>query len=203
MIFAYLCIFIQKPAFSLIFRLKKALFCIYIQKMYVYLHRFWNKNTIMSNKESRLDTIKMLVSSQEIGSQVELLEALQSEGYVLTQATLSRDLKQLKVAKATNTAGRHVYVLPNDIMYQRQKAVKPVSRMMMHMGFISLSFSKNLAVIRTKPGYASSIAYDIDNENYAGILGTIAGDDTILLVLAEKETESKVRSFLKRIIPDA
>lgn len=157
----------------------------------------------MKNKTSRLDTIKMLVSSQEIGSQVELLNALLKEGFNLTQATLSRDLKQLKVAKATNATGNYVYVLPNDILYHRQKTNKPVSRMMMHSGFISLTFSKNLAVIRTKPGYASSIAYDIDNENYAGVLGTIAGDDTILLILAEKETETKVRQFLKTIIPGA
>ena len=74
---------------------------------------------------------------------------------------------------------------------------------MMHSGFISLTFSKNLAVIRTRPGYASSIAYDIDNENYPGILGTIAGDDTILLIMAEDETRTSIRSFLKRVIPDA
>ena len=164
------------------------------------MHRFWNKNTIMSNKESRLDTIKMLVSSQEIGSQVELLEALQKEGYILTQATLSRDLKQLKVAKATNTAGRHVYVLPNDIMYQRQKTAKPVSRMMMHTGFISLSFSKNLAVIRTKPGYASSIAYNIDNNHIEEIIGTIAGDDTIFIVIRQGATQKDILKGLKKII---
>ena len=190
-------------AFLLIFRRKKTLFLHTYSKNYVYLHRFWNKNTIMKTKTSRLDTIKMLVSSQEIGSQVELLHALLKEGYNITQATLSRDLKQLKVAKATNAAGNYVYVLPNDILYHRQKTNKPISRMMMHSGFISLTFSKNLAVIRTRPGYASSIAYDIDNENYAGILGTIAGDDTILLILAEKETESNVRKFLKTVIPDA
>ena len=165
--------------------------------------RFWNKYAIMKKKTSRLDTIKMLVSSQEIGSQEELLKALWKEGFNLTQATLSRDLKQLKVAKATNSSGKYVYVLPNDIMYHRQTSEKKVGKMMMHSGFISLTFSKNLAVIRTRPGYASSIAYDIDNENYPGILGTIAGDDTILLIMAEDETRTSIRSFLKRVIPDA
>ena len=61
----------------------------------------------------------MIISSTEIGSQEELLQALGSEGFNLTQATLSRDLKLLKVAKAANTNGRYVYVLPNDIMYKR------------------------------------------------------------------------------------
>jgi len=174
-----------------------------LTKIVVYLPRFWYKYAIMKKKTSRLDTIKMLVSSQEIGSQEDLLKALWKEGFELTQATLSRDLKQLKVAKATNSAGNYVYVLPNDIMYHRQKADKQVSRMMMNTGFLSLTFSKNLAVIRTRPGYASSIAYDIDNEDYPGILGTIAGDDTILLILAEDENKSNVRAFLRRIIPDA
>ncbi len=174
-----------------------------ISKIVVFLPRFWNKYAIMKKKTSRLDTIKMLVSSQEIGSQEELLKALWKEGFNLTQATLSRDLKQLKVAKATNSSGKYVYVLPNDIMYHRQTSEKKVGKMMMHSGFISLTFSKNLAVIRTRPGYASSIAYDIDNENYPGILGTIAGDDTILLIMAEDETRTSIRSFLKRVIPDA
>jgi len=156
----------------------------------------------MKKKTSRLDTIKMIVSSQEIGSQEELLRALGNEGFVLTQATLSRDLKQLKIAKATSATGKYVYVLPNDIMYHRPTSDKKVSKMMMYSGFLSLDFSGNMAVIRTRPGYASSIAYDIDNGNFEGILGTIAGDDTILLVLAEGEKREKIIDFLKEIIPN-
>ena len=156
----------------------------------------------MKKKASRLDTIKMIVSSQEIGSQDELLKALGNEGFVLTQATLSRDLKQLKIAKATSTTGKYVYVLPNDIMYHRPTQDKKVSKMMMYSGFISLDFSNNIAVIRTRPGYASSIAYDIDNGNCEGILGTIAGDDTILLVLAEGKKKEDIVSFLKEVIPN-
>ena len=65
----------------------------------------------MKKKANRLDAIKMIISSKEIGSQEELLQALGQEGFELTQATLSRDLKQLKVAKAANTNGKYVYVL--------------------------------------------------------------------------------------------
>ena len=90
--------------FSIKFRTKLHI----ISKIVVFLPRFWNKYAIMKKKSSRLDTIKMLVSSQEIGSQEELLNALWKEGFNLTQATLSRDLKQLKVAKATNSSGNYV-----------------------------------------------------------------------------------------------
>ena len=72
----------------------------------------------MKNKNSRLDSIKMIISSKEIGSQEELLQELAREGFQLTQATLSRDLKQLKVAKAASMNGNYVYVLPNNTMYK-------------------------------------------------------------------------------------
>lgn len=155
----------------------------------------------MKKKANRLDAIKMIISSKEVGSQDELLQALGEEGFELTQATLSRDLKQLKVAKAANINGRYVYVLPNDIMYKRNNDQSP-SEMLMYSGFVSLQFSANIAVIRTRPGYASSMAYDIDNREYEGILGTIAGDDTIMLVLHEYTSHEEVRQFLSSIIPN-
>ena len=111
----------------------------------------------MKKKANRLDAIKMIISSKEVGSQDELLQALGEEGFELTQATLSRDLKQLKVAKAANINGRYVYVLPNDIMYKRNNDQSP-SEMLMYSGFVSLQFSANIAVIRPRPGYASTMA---------------------------------------------
>lgn len=155
----------------------------------------------MKNKNSRLDSIKMIISSKEIGSQDELLQELTKEGFQLTQATLSRDLKQLKVAKAANVYGRYVYVLPNDILYKRPSH-QTAAEMMQSNGFISLQFSHNIAVVRTRPGYASSIAYDIDNRDCPAILGTIAGDDTIMLVLAEQVTHGEIRQFLAGVIPN-
>ena len=138
----------------------------------------------MKKKANRLDAIKMIISSKEVSSQDELLQALEKEGFELTQATLSRDLKQLKVAKAANMNGKYIYVLPNNIMYKRSTE-ESASEMLMTSGFISLQFSGNIAVIRTRTGYASSMAYDIDNRECPAILGTIAGDDTIMLVLHE------------------
>ena len=155
----------------------------------------------MKKKANRLDAIKMIISSKEIGSQEELLQALSKEGFELTQATLSRDLKQLKVAKAANTNGKYVYVVPNDILYKRTPH-QSAGEMMRSTGFVSLQFSRNIAVIRTRPGYASSIAYDIDNRECNHILGTIAGDDTIMLVLAEGAAHEDIRAFLSETIPN-
>ena len=156
-----------------------------IPSKYVILQPVRNKYTNMKSKNSRLDAIKLIISSKEIGSQDELLQELSKEGYVLTQATLSRDLKQLKVAKAASMNGNYVYVLPNNTMYKRMTEQHSVHEMMRYNGFISIEFSGNIAVIRTRPGYASSLAYDIDNREFDEILGTIAGDDTIMLVMRE------------------
>ena len=73
----------------------------------------------MKVKNSRLETLKMLISSQELSSQDQVLQALAQEGYAITQATLSRDLKLLKVAKAASPSGKYTYVLPNDALYKR------------------------------------------------------------------------------------
>lgn len=156
----------------------------------------------MKGKNNRLDAIKIIISSKEIGSQEELLQELIKEGFQLTQATLSRDLKQLKVAKAASMNGNYVYVLPNNTMYRRMTEQHSVTEMLRLDGIRGIEFSGNLAVIRTRPGYASSVAYDIDNHDFEEILGTIAGDDTILLVLREGVTRASVMSALSLIIPN-
>ena len=94
----------------------------------------------MKKKANRLDAIKMIISSKEVGSQEELLQELNREGFELTQATLSRDLKQLKVAKAASMNGKYVYVLPNNIMYKRSTD-QSAGEMLRSNGFISLQFS--------------------------------------------------------------
>ncbi len=156
----------------------------------------------MKDKNRRLEAIKAIISCKEIGNQDELLQELTREGFNLTQATLSRDLKQLKVAKASSLYGKYVYVLPNNTMYMRNTDAAKLSEMMVDSGFLSITFSANIAVIKTKPGYASRLAYDIDNLNPSQICGTIAGDDTIFVVIQEQASRVELIHALKIIIPD-
>jgi len=155
----------------------------------------------MKLKSDRIETLKMLISSNEMGSQEEVLEALAKEGYQVTQATLSRDFKQLKVAKAASMNGKYVYVLPNETMYKRVASPRSASEMLRIPGYRSITFSGSMGVIRTRPGYASAIAYNIDNSNIDDILGTIAGDDTIFIVLREGVTKEQLMADLGGIIP--
>jgi len=155
----------------------------------------------MKVKNNRLETLRMIISSREVGSQEELLNALQEEGFKLTQATLSRDLKQLKVAKASTMRGNYVYVLPNDTMYKRVSTPGNIREMMAENGVLSLNFSGNMGVIKTRPGYASAIAWNIDSSDVPQILGTIAGDDTIFIVIREgishEEASEAINQLLK------
>jgi transcriptional regulator of arginine metabolism len=156
----------------------------------------------MKVKNDRLEALRMIISSQELGSQDELLEALKKEGFQLTQATLSRDLKQLKVAKAATMSGNYVYVLPNESMYKRVSTHSSVREMMQIPGFISIHFSGNMGVIKTRPGYASAIAWNIDRSDIPEILGTIAGDDNIFIVIKEGVSHKEVTEALKDVVPN-
>ena len=156
----------------------------------------------MKVKNSRLEALRLIISSQQLGSQDELLAALQKEGFKLTQATLSRDLKQLKVAKAASMSGSYVYVLPNETMYKRVSTPNSIREMLKVPGFISINFSGNMGVIKTRPGYASSIAWNIDNSDIPEIIGTIAGDDTIFIVIKEGVRPQEVSEALSDVVPN-
>lgn len=156
----------------------------------------------MQHRNNRLDTLRMLFSSQELCSQDDVLKALKKEGISVTQATLSRDMKQLKVAKAAMANGKYIYVLPSETMYKRVQKTMTAREMLLTSGFMSIQFSGNIGVIRTRPGYASSIAYNIDNSHLEQVLGTIAGDDTIFVVLAEGVSAKAAKEALAFVIPD-
>ena len=154
----------------------------------------------MKKKISRLDSIKMLVQSQEISCQEELLQALEQEGVSVTQSTLSRDLKALKVVKGFSPQGHSIYMLPDNPYYRRVRDYKREGSAIRN-GFMSLRFSGQLAVIKCKPGYASGLACDIDTAHISDIIGTIAGDDTIFLALVEGYDKEDIEAKLRSIAP--
>lgn len=148
----------------------------------------------MKNKRNRLQIITELLRSTVVGSQEELLTLLAERKLNVTQATLSRDLKLLKVAKTPLTNGTYKYVLP-----PITKTISPqgtFNHLTSHGAVLSIEFSGHLAVMKTKPGYASAIAWDIDNKGSVEILGTIAGDDTILIIPREGVTREQILTLM-------
>ncbi|MCW3804346.1 arginine repressor [Plebeiibacterium marinum] len=151
----------------------------------------------MKVKAQRLATIKNIINSQNVSSQEELLSLLEKEGFMTTQATLSRDLKFLKVAKIPHSDLGYVYEMPQSAA----KAPEEIHEDFPVSGIESIDFSGNLAVIKTRPGFANSIASVIDSHDPYEILGTIAGDDTILLINREGVSKNHIVEVLSIYIP--
>ncbi len=154
----------------------------------------------MKNRTKRQLEIRKIIQKGNTHSQEELLFELKQKGFDLTQATLSRDLKILQVAKIPHPAKGYVYAMPDgkpEVMVSDQ-----IRSNYLADGFRDLRFSGTLAVMRTRPGYASSIAAVIDNANQWEILGTIAGDDTILIIQKEGISKMDLINALISIMPN-
>ncbi len=154
----------------------------------------------MSNRMQRLEVLRVILSTNEMGSHEAILEELARNGWTITQATLSRDLSKLHAAKILSTDG-YRYILPDNPNYRRTLSPEVMSHYMRGSGFLSIRFSGNLAVLHTRPGYASGLAVDIDTQNLPTVLGTIAGDDTILIVVKEGIDREEFVEELSKVIP--
>ena len=157
----------------------------------------------MKNKKVRLQLIVELIKNNCIGSQEELARLLAARGYVVTQATLSRDLKQLRTTKVATDMGNYMYIIPDsndlqDTMLSQGMSAAPAGQ---HAGFVSIQFSGHFAVIKTRNGYASGLAYDIDMSKTPEIRGTIAGADTVFAVLREDVTHEDAMELFSRFLP--
>ncbi|OIP84991.1 MAG: ArgR family transcriptional regulator [Porphyromonadaceae bacterium CG2_30_38_12] len=149
----------------------------------------------MKNKRNRLQIISEILRSKVVGSQDELLKILIERQCEVTQATLSRDLKLLKVSKTPLSNGLYKYILP---VYNKPLPIIPTANPTISYGAVlSVEFSGQLAVVKTKPGYASAIAWDIDNKATYEVLGTVAGDDTILVVPREGVQREDILHMMK------
>ena len=148
----------------------------------------------MKNKRNRLQIISEILRSNVVASQEELLKMLSERQCNVTQATLSRDLKLLKVSKTPLSNGTYKYILPS--FSKPLPSQGSFNTLLSHGAALSLEFSGQLGVVKTKPGYASAIAWDIDNKASEKVLGTIAGDDTILIIPRESVTREEILEML-------
>ncbi|MFA6662247.1 MAG: arginine repressor [Bacilli bacterium] len=151
----------------------------------------------MRNKTKRLLAIKKIIESELISSQEELLYKLKEINMDATQSTLSRDLKFMKVAKIPHKDKGYIYIIPDNINEQKDEKVSAI----ITDSILSIDFSGNMAVIKTLPGYANAVSALIDSENYFEILGTIAGDDTIFIVIREGVSRIELVEALTSVHP--
>ncbi len=133
------------------------------------------------SKFDRQGAILRLVQVHRLSTQEELAEALRHEGLEAVQATISRDIAQLGLVKVRDEAGRLVYALPGAADLDRLSELTSALR----RWAVSLDASANLLVLHTPPGHANALARAIDQARLPDVLGTIAGDDTIMVIARE------------------
>lgn len=155
-------------------------------------------NTIPT-KTARQARIEALINSHPVQSQSQLLQLLQDAGIVVTQGTLSRDLEELGAVKLRGVdGGAPVYRIPQDGEVRPAGGTAKVSRLLEEL-LISWVASGNLAVLRTPPGAAQFLASALDRAALPDVAGTIAGDDTVLVVAREGLSGQDVGAFLQQL----
>jgi len=134
-------------------------------------------------KGQRQRKIRELIGSREIETQEELVEALGEAGMQVTQATVSRDIKELQLIKVPLEDGRYKYSMPQD---QRYNPAHKLKRALLDH-FVGTDAAENLVVVKCLPGTANTIASLIDGMDWPEIIGSISGDDTTLLICRTKD----------------
>lgn len=148
-------------------------------------------------KKLRQKKIIELVETYDVETQEELAEYLKQAGYQVTQATVSRDIRELKLSKLPAGGGRQKYI------FLKQEEAQPGDKFIrvLREGFVSMDMAQNILVIKTVSGMAMAVAAAIDTMRLKEIVGSIAGDDTIMMaVRTVEETKvlmEKIRSMLK------
>ena len=146
------------------------------------------------NRVYRLELIKDLLDKTNISNQDELQSELLKQGINVTQATLSRDLKTLRVSRVTDKLGKTRYVLQDSQvpLYASPELPDHLS------GVQTIEFSGQFGIVKTIPGFANAVAYHIDQVKIPEIMGTIAGDDTILLIAKAGVTANQLAGILAK-----
>jgi transcriptional regulator of arginine metabolism len=150
----------------------------------------------MSRRE-RLKTIKEIINSKKISCQEELVKELEDRGFSVTQSTISRDLAELRLTKVRNHKQQEYYSLDSRFYKENMFNYGKFSSKFKE-SVLSVSMAQNILVIRTYPGEAQGTAAVLDGMNFVEILGTVAGDDTIICVTDNVDNAEKMQKFMKQ-----
>lgn len=144
------------------------------------------------SKIQRHIKIRELINAQEIETQDELVDQLKSLGYNVTQATVSRDIKELHLVKVPTLSGNYKYSLPADLKFNPYEKLK---RLIVD-AFVNIDHANHFIVLKTLPGNANAIGVLIDNLEWEEIMGTICGDDTCLIICRNENDASEIKKRL-------
>ena len=149
-------------------------------------------------KKNRHDKIIEIINNHVVETQEQLASLLSEAGYEVTQATVSRDIRQMKLTKQVTEDGRQKYVYTtadSDVMQDKYVSV-------LKAGYLSMDTAQNLIVVRTVSGMAMALATAIDALDFPQVLGCIAGDDTIMVALKNNEEATLVMNEMQKMIKE-
>lgn len=146
-------------------------------------------------KNARQKKILELIERYSIDTQEALIAKLKSEGYEATQTTISRDINQLKLVKAVTSDGSYKYIKPD----VRREDNRTVMSSALTNAVVKIESAKNIVVIKTLSGMANALAVCVDSLDHDHIVGSVAGDDTIIIVTKEDEIAESMQDNLKEI----
>ena len=147
-------------------------------------------------KADRQRLIKTVVSQREIGTQRELVNALRQLGCDVTQATVSRDIRELDLQKVRTHLGRPRYVMS---LREHPRNPEQAASHVLRDFTLSTAAAQNLVVVRCEVGTASTVARSIDNLNHTDVIGTLAGDDTFVVIVRDTRTAEDMKGYLDRL----
>lgn len=147
-------------------------------------------------KTGRHGKIIELVSKYDIETQDELADMLLKAGYPVTQATISRDIRELKLTKVAGDGGRQKYI----VLKSTEAGLSEKYIRVLRDGYVSVDLAQNILVLRTVPGMAMAVAAALDSLCLDGILGCIAGDDTIFCAIKTTEEAERIMQKLLKLI---
>ncbi|MBE6610981.1 MAG: arginine repressor [Ruminococcaceae bacterium] len=146
-------------------------------------------------KYNRQEMIISLIDEYEIETQEELSERLREKGYMVTQATISRDIREMKLQKIAAAGGKYKYALPR----QEEAVLSQRFRNLLVDSVESVEAAANIVVVKTSAGMASGAAAAIDSMERSDVLGSVAGDDTIIIVMKTNDAAALLVSDLREI----
>jgi transcriptional regulator of arginine metabolism len=153
------------------------------------------KRTPMGKTE-RQRLIQTVVQQREVATQRELVHALSALGCEVTQATVSRDIRELDLQKVRTHLGRAKYVLSSR---ERPKDPEQAAKHVLRDFARAVAVAQHIVVVRCEIGTASTVARQIDNLNHTDIIGTLAGDDTFLVIVSDAERARDMKRYLDRL----
>lgn len=158
---------------------------------------YMRMNTTSIQQNTRRDAIRQILETQKIGNQEELRLQLIDKGFETTQATLSRDLTALRVNKILDEEHGYIYSLST----QPIADTHTVEEQAILQAWRSIDYSQNIAVIKCLPSFASSIAYLIDGLQLKEVVGTVAGDDTVMIILRQGMSPDQFAAAMRKHLP--